>query len=58
MKEIVDKLDFTKIYVCSREGGLKGRGHMYTYGRSTWMYDRNQHNIVIILQLKINFKKI
>ena len=55
MKEIVDKLDFTKIYVCSREGGLKGRGHMYTCGMDvwhTWMYGRNQHNIVIILQLK------
>ena len=27
---------------------------MYTYGWSMLMYDRNQHNIVIILQLKIN----
>ena len=27
---------------------------MYTYGWSMLMYDRNQHNIVIILQLKIH----
>ena len=31
---------------------------MYTYGWSMLMYDRNQHNIVIILQLKIHtFRK-
>jgi len=31
--------------------------HLYTYGRSMLIYGRNQHNIVIILQLKIIFKK-
>ena len=31
--------------------------HLYTYGRSMLIYSRNQHNIVIILQLKIIFKK-
>ena len=40
------------------EGGLRGREHMYTYGWSMLMYGRKQHNIVIILQLKIIFKKI
>ena len=28
--------------------------HMYPYDWSMWMYSKNQHNIVIILQLKIN----
>ena len=38
--------------------GSKGRGHMgYTYGWFMLMNGRNQHNIVIILQLKINLKK-
>ena len=31
--------------------------HLYTYGRSMLIYGRNQHNIVIILQLKIILKK-
>ena len=30
---------------------------MYIYGSSMLMYGRNQHNIVIILQLKINKEK-
>ena len=30
---------------------------MYTYGWSMLMYGRNPHNIVIILQLKINKEK-
>ena len=34
---------------------------MYTYDRFMLMYSRNQHNIIIILQIKINkfffFKK-
>ena len=34
------------------DGGSIGRGHMDTYGWSMLMYGRNQHNIVIILQLK------
>ena len=29
-----------------REGGLRGRGYMYTYGRLIYMYGRNQHNFV------------
>ena len=33
------------------EGGLRGRGHVYIYGRFMLMYGRHQHNIVIILQL-------
>ena len=37
-------------------GGSRGKGHMYnTYGWSMLMHDRNQHSIVIILQLKIFF---
>ena len=37
-------------------GGREAREgrDMYTSGRSRLMYGRNQHNIVIILQLKIN----
>ena len=27
------------------EGGSRGRGHMYTYGRFMLMYGRNQPNI-------------
>jgi len=41
-----------------REGGPRGRGHMYNYGRFMLMYSRNQHNIcckAIILQLKIKY---
>ena len=41
-----------------REGGPKGRGHMYNYGRFMLMYGRKQHNIcckAIILQLKIKY---
>ena len=38
------------------EGGSSGRGHIYTYGWFMLMYGRNQHNIVIILLLKINLK--
>ena len=29
--------------------------HMYTYGWFMFIYGRNQHNIVIILQLKPNW---
>ena len=39
------------------EGGSRGRGHMYTYGWTMLMYGRNQHNIVIILKLKIKKEK-
>ena len=35
------------------EGGSRGRGRMYGYGLFM-LCGRNQHNIVIILQLKIN----
>jgi len=37
------------------EGVSRRRGHMYTYGLmyGRLMYGRNQHNNVIILQLKI-----
>ena len=37
------------------EGVSRRRGHKYTYGLmyGRLMYGRNQHNIVIILQLKI-----
>ena len=28
------------------EGGLIGRGHVYTYGRFMLMFGRNQHNSV------------
>ena len=28
------------------EGGLRGRGYMFTYGRFTLLYGRNQHSIV------------
>ena len=40
-----------------REGGSRGKGHMYTYGSFMLMYGRNQHNTVkaIILQLKTSF---
>ena len=34
-------------------GRLQRIGHTYTYSWSILMYGRNQHNIVIILQLKI-----
>ena len=40
------------------EEGSRGRGQMYTHGWSIGMpsmYGRNQHNIVIISQLEINF---
>ena len=40
------------------EGGSRGRGHMCIYGLSMMMYGRNQHNIIIILQLKIREKKL
>ena len=36
------------------EGSSRGRGHKYTYDWCMLMYGRNQYNIVIILQLKIN----
>ena len=36
------------------EWSSKGREYMYTFGLSMLMYGRNQHNILIILQLKIN----
>ena len=36
----------------------RGKGHMYTYGGFTFMYGRKQHNIIIILELKINNKKL
>ena len=42
------------------EGGLRGRGQMYTYGRFMLMFGRNQHNSVkqLPFNLKINkFKK-
>ena len=38
------------------EEGSRGREHMYTCDWFMLMYGRNQHNIVIILQLKINYK--
>ena len=28
------------------QGVSRGRGHMYTYGRFLWIYDRNQYDIV------------
>lgn len=37
------------------ERGRRGKGHMCTYDWPMLTCDRNQHNIVIILQLKINF---
>ena len=40
-----------------REGGSRGKGHMYTCDWSMLMYGRNQYNIAIILQLKINKEK-
>ena len=49
MNQLCDNLE-----VWDRVGGSRGRRHMYTYGLSMVMYDRNQHNIVTILQLKIN----
>ena len=36
------------------EGGSRGSGHTYPYDWSVLMYRRNQHNIAIILQLRIN----
>ena len=36
----------------------RGKGHMYTYGGFTFMYGRKQHNIIIILELKINKKYV
>ena len=38
------------------KGGSRRRGHMCTYDWSMLKYSRNQHNIVIILQLKIKKK--
>ena len=37
--------------------GFKMGGHMYTCGQFMLIYGKNCHNTVIILQLKINFKK-
>ena len=37
-----------------REGGSREREYMYTYDWSMLMYGKNQHHIVIILQLKLN----
>ena len=34
------------------QGWGGGRGHMYAYGWFTLMYDKNHHNVIIILQLK------
>jgi len=34
-----------------------GRGYMYKYGWFALLYGRNQHNTVILFQLKNNFKK-
>ena len=31
------------------EGGVRGRGHMYTYGCFMLMYGKNYHNIVKLL---------
>ena len=39
-----------------REGGSGGRGRKYTDGCSMLMYGRNQQNVIIILQVKINGK--
>ena len=39
------------------EGDSVGRGHMYTYGWFTWLYSRNQHNIVKQLPSNLNYKK-
>ena len=39
------------------ERGSRGRGLMYIYGRFMLMYGRNQHNIVIILSVKIKWKR-
>ena len=38
-----------------REGRSRGRACMHTCGQSMLTYGGNQHSIVIILQLKINF---
>ena len=38
-------------------GLIRGRGYVYTYGRVLLMYGKNHHDIVIILQLKIIYKK-
>ena len=38
-------------------GRFKRQGYMYTHGWFMLMCDRSHHNIVIILQLKIKFKK-
>ena len=42
------------------EGGSKGRGYMYTYGRFMLRFDRKQQNSVKQLSFnkKINLKKI
>lgn len=37
--------------------GLRERGHMYTYDRSTLIYGRNQYCKTIILQLKLILKR-
>ena len=34
--------------------GLMREGHMCSYGWSMLIYGRNQHSIVIILQVKVN----
>ena len=36
------------------EGGLRRGGDVHTYGWFMVTYGRNHHNIVIILQLKLN----
>ena len=38
-------------------GGIRGRAHMYTCGHFLLMNGKNHHNIVIILQLTIKYKK-
>ena len=36
------------------EGGVRGRGHMYTCGRFMLMYGTSQHNIVKLLLLLLS----
>ena len=39
------------------EGGSRWKGYVYYYDRFVLLYGRNQHNIVIIFQLKNKLEK-
>ena len=52
----IKNLLFLKNPFLGWEEGSRGREHMYTCDLFMLMNGRNQHDVVIILQLKINYK--